>query len=96
MAPLHGRQQQLRTLVASAAWHRCWHRPVGLDHVLLAQQLSCGEQERIGMLHLLRFGANQRQVREWRESCGLPLVQLRLCERVVTTADQGFRNGCPG
>ncbi len=48
------------------------------------------------MLHLLRFGAHQRQVREWRESCGLPLVQLRLCERVVTTADQGFQQRMPG
>jgi hypothetical protein len=33
------------------------------------------------MLHLLRFGAHQRQMRERRESGGLALVQLGLRER---------------
>jgi len=47
------------------------------------------------MLHLLRFGAHQRQMRERRESCGLALVQLGLRERVVATADQGLQQGVP-
>ena len=84
--PGAGLQQQLRAVASGPSFHRRRHRPEQFDpmQTLLGEQSfgrSAGFVEKtFGLTRLVRFGTQQRQVGERRQSGGTALAQRLLGE----------------